>query len=406
MKKTVAVVGAGAAGLMAAGIAAQNGHQVLLFEKNNKVGRKLYITGTGRCNVTNRCDFETLMEHIPRNSRFLYSALKGFGTEDAIAFFENLGVPLKTERGGRVFPVSDKASDIIDALYRFVRKNRVQLIFDPVTELLSEQNKIHGIRTAAGEYAADCVILATGGLSYPGTGSTGDGYRFAEKLGHHITELRPSLVPLCARGNVCGSLQGLSLKNVSVKVWENGKMIHQDFGEMMFTHFGITGPLVLTASAKMRRIGESDYKITIDFKPALDEKQLDKRILSDFLEKQNSDFINALSKLLPRKLIPVVVGMSGIDGRQKVHSVTKEQRTALVKLLKAFPVEISGTAPIEQAVITAGGVDVKEISPKTMESKLMQGLYFAGEILDVDAYTGGFNLQIAWATGYRAGSSV
>lgn len=404
---TVAVIGAGAAGLMAASAAAQAGAQVVLFEKNAKVGRKIMITGKGRCNVTNDCDVPGVLANIPVNPRFLYSALGKCSPADIMAFFEGLGVPLKTERGNRVFPVSDKALDIVDALFFHVKRLGVRLELGcTVEDIETRDGAVCGVRVNGKVFAADRVIVATGGASYPATGSTGDGYTFARVLGHTIIPPRPSLVPLVAEGDVCSKLMGLSLKNVRITVRENEKPIFEDFGEMLFTHFGLSGPLILSASAHMRHFGSRQYRVDIDLKPALDEKTLDKRLLSDFEAHKNSDFINALGELLPRKLIPVVVERSGIDPRVKVHSVTKAQRQALLHLLKAFPVTITGARPIAEAIITTGGVSVKQVSPKTMESKLVKGLYFAGEILDVDAYTGGFNLQIAWATGRLAGQSA
>lgn len=404
---TVAVIGAGAAGLMAASAAAQAGAQVVLFEKNAKVGRKIMITGKGRCNVTNDCDVPSVLANIPVNPRFLYSALGKCSPADIMAFFEGLGVPLKTERGNRVFPVSDKALDIVDALFFHVKRLGVRLELGcTVEDIETRDGAVCGVRVNGKVFAADRVIVATGGASYPATGSTGDGYTFARVLGHTIIPPRPSLVPLVAEGDVCSKLMGLSLKNVRITVRENEKPIFEDFGEMLFTHFGLSGPLILSASAHMRHFGSKQYRVDIDLKPALDEKTLDKRLLSDFEAHKNSDFINALGELLPRKLIPVVVERSGIDPRVKVHSVTKAQRQALLHLLKAFPVTITGARPIAEAIITTGGVSVKQVSPKTMESKLVKSLYFAGEILDVDAYTGGFNLQIAWATGRLAGQSA
>ena len=404
---TVAVIGAGAAGLMAASAAAQAGAQVVLFEKNAKVGRKIMITGKGRCNVTNDCDVPGVLANIPVNPRFLYSALGKCSPADIMAFFEGLGVPLKTERGNRVFPVSDKALDIVDALFFHVKRLGVRLELGCTVEgIETRDGAVCGVRVNGKVFAADRVIVATGGASYPATGSTGDGYTFARVLGHTIIPPRPSLVPLVAEGDVCSKLMGLSLKNVRITVRENEKPIFEDFGEMLFTHFGLSGPLILSASAHMRHFGSRQYRVDIDLKPALDEKTLDKRLLSDFEAHKNSDFINALGELLPRKLIPVVVERSGIDPRVKVHSVTKAQRQALLHLLKAFPVTITGARPIAEAIITTGGVSVKQVSPKTMESRLVKGLYFAGEILDVDAYTGGFNLQIAWATGRLAGQSA
>ena len=402
----IVVIGGGAAGLMAAGTAAEQGARVLLFETNPKVGRKVAITGKGRCNVTNDCDVPTLLANIPVNPRFLYSAFGKWSSVDTMAFFEGLGVPLKTERGNRVFPVSDRATDVVDALWNWVRGAGVKLIHETVTEIHAEGDKLTGVTAGGKRYPADRVIIATGGASYPKTGSTGDGYRFAKQFGHTIVTPRPSLIPLVEKGDVCAEMMGLSLKNVQVTVFENNKKIYSEFGEMLFTHFGVSGPLILSASSHMRHFGSKEYRIEIDLKPALDEKTLDKRLLSDFEKHKNSDFINALGELLPRKMIPVIIAQAGIDPRAKVHSITKAQRQKLLSMLKAFPVEISGARPIDEAIITTGGVSVKEVSPKTMESKKLPGLYFAGEVLDVDAYTGGFNLQIAWATGRLAGLSA
>ena len=403
---TIAVIGGGPAGLMAAGLAAEAGASVTLFEKNPKVGRKLAITGKGRCNVTNNCDVQTVLANVPVNPRFLYSALGRFSPADTMAFFENLGVPLKTERGGRVFPVSDKAIDVVDALFFWVKRAGVTIVNEPVEDILTRDGRVTGVFTGNHDHKADRVILATGGASYPLTGSTGDGYRFAKALGHTIVPPRPSLVPLVEDGTVCQSLMGLSLRNVAITVLENDKTIYQDFGEMLFTHFGLSGPLILSASAHMRHFGSKNYRIEIDLKPALDEKTLDKRVLGDFEKHKNSDFVNALGELLPRKLIPAVIEAAGIDPRVKVHSITKAERASLVRVLKHFPIRISGARPIAEAIVTTGGVSVKQVDPKTMASKVTPGLYFAGEILDVDAYTGGFNLQIAWATGRLAGLSA
>ena len=404
-KLSIAVIGAGAAGLIAAGTAASLGADVLLFETNPKVGRKIYITGKGRCNVTNNCETSNILANIPVNPRFLYSALGNFNAQDTMNFFESLGVPLKTERGNRVFPISDKASDIVDALFSYVKKQGVKIVFHTVNDVLEHQNGFL-IKTDDKQFTVDRVIITTGGASYPATGSTGDGYRFAKNFSHSIVSPRPSLVPLVEKGDTCQKLMGLSLKNVRLTALENNKKIFEDFGEMLFTHFGVSGPLVLSASAHMRHFGSKDYKILIDLKPALDDKTLDKRLLNDFEKYKNSDFINALGELLPRKLIPVIIELAGINPHTKVHSITKAQRASLSKLIKAFPVEISGARPISEAIVTTGGVNVKEINPKTMESKKKTGLYFAGEVIDVDAYTGGFNLQIAWSTGRLAGISA
>ncbi len=401
---TVAVIGGGAAGLMAAGTAAQQGANVLLFEQNEKVGRKLAITGKGRCNVTNNCDTQMFLANVPQNPRFLYSALDALSVQDTMAFFEKLGVPLKTERGDRVFPVSDKALDVVDALYRWVRRSGVTIVHQAVTDVcMQPDGAVCGVTAGGRLHRADRVIVATGGKSYPLTGSTGDGYAFAEKLGHKVTPLRASLVPLVCPGKTCPRLQGLSLKNVTLTIYENDKKIHDGFGEMLFTHFGISGPLVLSASSHMRKWEKATYRAEIDLKPALDEGTLDKRIVSDFSQQLNVDFRNSLGKLLPRKLIPIVVERSGIDPHEKVNAITKQQRRALVQVCKHFSLDISEPRPVEEAIITSGGVSVREIAPKTMQSKKVPGLYFAGEIIDVDAYTGGFNLQIAWSTGYLAG---
>ena len=401
----IIVIGGGAAGLMAAGTAAEHGAQVTLLETNEKVGRKLFITGKGRCNVCNNCDTQTVLQNVPVNPRFLYSALGGFSPEDVMAFFESHGVALKTERGGRVFPVSDKSADIIDALFTWVKRAGVTIKRATAEKLLIEDGVLVGVQAGGARYTADRVIVATGGVSYPQTGSTGDGYRFAEQAGHTIVPANGSLVPLVVP-NGCADLMGLSLRNVQVSVFENGKKLWSDFGEMLFTHFGLSGPLILSASAHMRHFGSKEYHIDIDLKPALDEKTLDKRLLADFDRHKNSDFINALGDLLPRKMIPAVVQASGIDARAKVNSITKAQRAALLDTLKHYRVTVSGKRPVAEAIVTTGGVSVREVSPKTMESKKLSGLYFAGEVLDVDAYTGGFNLQIAWSTGRLAGLSA
>lgn len=402
----IIVIGGGAAGLMAAGTAAEQGARVTLLETNEKVGRKLFITGKGRCNVCNNCDTQTVLQHVPVNPRFLYSALGCFSPADVMAFFEAHGVPLKTERGNRVFPVSDKSSDIIDALFTWVKRLGVTIIQKTAESLAITDGRITGVCAGGKTYHADRVIIATGGASYPQTGSTGDGYRFAREAGHTLVPPNPSLVPLVESGDTCREMMGLSLRNVQVTVYEGGKQIFCDFGEMLFTHFGLTGPLILSASAHMRHFGSKEYRIEIDLKPALDEKTLDKRLLGDFDKHKNSDFINALGDLLPRKMIPTVVRLSGIDPHVKVNSITKAQRASLLHTLKHFSVQVSGKRPIAEAIVTTGGVSVREINPKTMESKKCTGLYFAGEVLDVDAYTGGFNLQIAWSTGRLAGLSA
>ena len=408
MKKIVAIVGGGAAGLMAACAAAENGNDVILFERNTRPARKVMITGKGRCNVTNNCDTETFMQNTPHGSRFMYSAINAFSTEDTMRFFESRGVPLKTERGNRVFPVSDKAVDIVDALVSSVKKLDVKIINSRVTEVICENGKAVGVACENGkDFSADRVIIATGGMSYPVTGSTGDGYKMAESLGHTVTELRPSIVPIMTKESFCSKLCGLSLKNVTLTLFEEGKKkpIFSELGEMMFTDFGVTGPLVLSASAYVNKAPEL-YSIKIDLKPALDADTLDKRILRDFTVESNKDFINALDALLPKRLISVVVNLSGIEPRKKVNSITREERSQLVSLIKGLSLSVLRLRPIEEAVVTSGGISLKEINPATMESKLISGLYFAGEIIDVDCFTGGFNLQTAFSTGYLAGISV
>ena len=403
MNKQIVVVGGGAAGMMAAICAAERGASVTLLEPNERLGKKLNITGKGRCNVTNNADLETLLANTPKNGKFLYSAFSRFDGRDAMAFFEKLGVPLKTERGNRVFPVSDRAFDISGALERRLKALRVSMVRDRAVHLEIEEGTICGVQGERREYPAQAVILATGGVSYPATGSTGEGHRMAAEAGHTVTPLRGSLVPLREQGNLCARMQGLSLRNVGLTVFENSKKIYTDFGELLFTHFGVSGPLILSASAHMRHFEKKTYRLEIDLKPALDEQQLDKRLLSDFTKYANSDFCNALNDLLPQKLIPVVVELTEIPPHQKVHDLTKDQRRGLLQLLKHFPVVIAGPCPVTDVIVTSGGIKVGEIDPKNMESKVVKGLYFAGEVIDVDAYTGGFNLQIAWATGRAAG---
>lgn len=406
MKTEIIVIGGGPAGMMAALSAAEAGCAAALLEPNERLGKKLNITGKGRCNLTNNCDLETFLASTPRNGRFLYSAYSRFTSGDVMAYFEALGVPLKTERGNRVFPVSDRAFDISGALERQLKKQNVAVIRDRAVNLLIRDGALAGAAGERQDYEAPRVIIATGGVSYPLTGSTGDGYRLAEQAGHRIQEPQGSLVPLCAAGELCPALQGLSLKNAGLRVFENDKKIYTDFGEMLFTHFGVSGPMILSASAHMRHFGKKRYRLEIDLKPALEEKTLDQRLLSDFARHANSDFLHALDDLLPRKLIEPFVGLTGVPPRQKVHDLTREQRRRVLTLLKALPVEITGPRPVSEAIVTSGGVAVKEVNPSTMESKLLRGLYFAGEVLDVDAYTGGFNLQIAWSTGRLAGRSA
>ncbi|MBO5210367.1 MAG: NAD(P)/FAD-dependent oxidoreductase [Clostridia bacterium] len=409
--KNIVIIGGGAAGLMAA-ISAANKYQgggakIVVIEKNNRPARKVMITGKGRCNVCNNCDIDTLIANTPRNPRFLYSAFSAFTPQDTIDFFENAGVPLKTERGNRVFPVSDKAVDVVDALVNTAKANGVIIINAEADIVLNENGAIIGVKLANGEVLpADSVVIATGGVSYPVTGSTGDGYRFAKTLGHTVTEVAGSLVPLNCHEGFCTHLSGLTLKNVTLSLFENGKKkpAYSEMGEMLFTHFGISGPLVLSASAYVRQ--GKEYIVLIDLKPALSMEMLDSRILRDFSELQNKDFINSLDGLLPKSLIPVVVKLSGIERDKKVNQISREERMRLCEVIKKLPLHITGLRPVEEAIITRGGVSVKEINPATMESKLITGLFFAGEVIDVDAFTGGFNLQIAFSTGFLAGQNV
>lgn len=402
----VIVIGGGAAGLMAAGTAASMGAKTLLLEKNEKPGKKLFITGKGRCNVTNAAPISDFMEQIPANNRFLYSAFSVFNNEDMRAFLHRAGVPTKVERGGRVFPESDKSSDVLRALSDYAGASL--RLKTKATALITENGIVCGVKTADGKrISAKAVIIATGGLSYPQTGSDGDGYRFAEEAGHTIVPPKASLVPLETKENWAKELMGLSLKNVSLSAFDQkNSIIYEGNGEMLFTHFGISGPMVLSASAHMRDFANNRYRVEIDLKPALDEEKLDARILRDFSDTKNKDFINSLDKLLPQKLIPVIVELSGIDPRKKVNEITRAERLSFVSLLKHLPLTVTKPRPIAEAIITAGGISTKEIAPKTMESKLVSGLYFAGEVIDVDAYTGGYNLQIAFSTGYLAGQSA
>ncbi len=404
------IIGAGAAGLMAAGVLAEHGKKAVVLEKNHHAARKLLITGKGRCNLTNCCDIPEFLENVAAGGRFLYSALSRFSPYDTMAFFENRDVALKVERGQRVFPQSDKAADIADALLRYAQGGDNRIWYDcAVKSLLFENGAVQGVVLADGQKLfSKNVLVCTGGKSYPGTGSTGDGYLFAKQAGHQVNPPVPSLIPLVIRESFCKDAQGLSLRNVSLKAVDGktGKTVFEELGEMLFTHFGVSGPLVLSASCHMRPMEPGRYRLYLDLKPGLNEQQLDARLQRDFEKYHNRDFINALSDLLPRKFIGVMVHESGIPGGQKVNQITKQQRQAFCRLLKAFPMTVEGMRPIQEAIITSGGVELKEIHPKTMESKLAPGLYFAGEVLDTDAYTGGFNLQIAFSTARAAADAI
>lgn len=416
----VIVLGGGAAGMFAAIQAGYAGARVLLLEPNERLGKKLYITGKGRCNLTNHCSWQEVLKNVPRNPRFLYSALSGFTPEDAVTFFESHGCETKTERGNRVFPVSDKAASVVDALKTALGYAGAEVRRARGLELLTAEGRICGVRTDRGTFAAPAVILATGGKSYPATGSTGDGYRLAGGVGHSIVPPVGSLVPMVEDGDFCARMQGLALKNVNVRLYEaprpsgrseesvspvpSAKPVYEEFGELLFTHFGLSGPVILSASAHMEQ--GKRYLVSIDLKPALDEATLDARILRDFADSKNRSFENAITGLYPKTMLPVMVVRSGIPGDTKVNAVTREQRRRLLTLTKHFTLLISGLRPVEEAIVTSGGVSVREIDPKTMASKLVPGLYFAGEVMDVDAYTGGFNLQIAWATAYAAGTAA
>ena len=407
MRKII-IIGGGAAGLIASATAAGRGKDVTVIEKNSRPARKVMITGKGRCNVTNACfDLDDLINSVVTNKRFMYSAFSSFMPYDTIALIEEMGVPTKIERGNRVFPESDKAVDIVDALVKNAKQNGVKFVEGTVASFNTENNVIKSVNLADGTVVdGDAFAICTGGLSYQSTGSTGDGYRLAKSVGHSITDIEPALISLVASNGFVPKLQGLSLRNISIKLLDGEKEIYSDFGEMLFTHYGVSGPVILSASSHMTHPKEHNYKIVIDLKPALDEQTLDKRIQRDFAENTNKDFINSLSKLLPNKLIPVIVNLSGIEPSEKVNQITKVQRQNLVSLLKNFTVNISDFRPINEAIITSGGVDVKEINPKTMGSKIVDNLYFAGEVIDVDAYTGGFNLQVAFSTGYLCGMNI
>lgn len=409
----VVVIGGGPAGMMAAITSAKNGNKVILLEKMERLGRKLLITGKGRCNITSSLPIEEFIENTPGNGQFLYSCFKNFTNKDIINLLNSKGLKVKEERGNRIFPITDKALDVLKCFKETLKDLKVDVRFNTkVNEIIPKQGKFQ-IKTDKEQFEADKVILATGGKSYPLTGSTGDGYKIAEKLGHSITKIKPSLVPLeCYDKEICKSLQGLSLKNVKIELKniQNNKVIYEDFGEMIFTHFGVSGPTILSSSAHLVRyknienlLRDKNIKLKIDLKPALSEEKLNERVLRDFEKTKNKQFKNSLDELLPQKLIPIIIEKSKINPNKKVNEITKKERMELLKLLKNFEVIIKGFRPIEEAIITSGGINIKEIDPKTMESKIVKGLYFAGEIIDVDSYTGGFNLQIAYSTGFTAG---
>lgn len=400
------VIGGGAAGMMCSLVAAQRGLDVILLEPNKTLGRKLRITGKGRCNVTNNCDIKDFLTNIPGDGRFLYSALNRLSPRETMQFFESLGLPLKTERGNRVFPVSDNANDVAGTLARNLERSGVRHIRESAKHIITENGEVTGVKTDSGVISCRAAVICTGGLSYPLTGSTGAGYKMARELGHSIAPCRPSLVPLESDDEYCAQMQGFSLKNVTLSAYENDKLIFRELGEMLFTHFGVSGPLVLSASSHMRNFGSAKYRLSIDLKPALDEKKLDARLLRDFEKYANRDFANSLCDLAGKTMIPVLVELSGIPAEEKVNSITRQQRHDLLRLFKEFSISISGPRPIDEAIVTSGGVLTKEINPRTMESKLVSGLYFAGEVMDIDAYTGGFNLQIAWSTAYVAANSI
>ena len=405
----VLIVGGGAAGMLASIFAARNGHEVHVYEKNEKLGKKLYITGKGRCNLTNACDMDTLFASVRTNSRFLYSAFYGFTNQDAMAFFEDEGLKIKTERGDRVFPLSDKSADVLDTLRRSMRRAGVEVHLNTeVRDLLITDGQAKGLLLAdQTRVDGDAVMVATGGLSYPVTGSTGDGYRFAKEAGHKVTDCIPSLTPFNIREDFVKELQGLSLKNVELRIYNGKKEVFREFGEMMFTHFGITGPLALTASSYVGALAaKQELRAVLDLKPALSEEQLDQRILREFDANQNKSFKNVIGSLFPAKLTPVMIALGDIEPDKKVHDISREERQGFVKLTKSLPMTVTGLRDYKEAIITKGGVAVKEINPSTMESKYVKGLYFIGEVLDLDAVTGGFNLQIAWSTAYAAGNAV
>ena len=407
MIKKAIVIGGGPAGMIACGRLAEGIEKVILIEKNKFLGKKLRITGKGRCNITNNADIEDFIKNVPTNPRFLYSAFYSFTNDDIINLLNEYGVKTKVERGERVFPESDSAKDVADALKKYALKKNVQWVMAEATEIIVNDGVVKGVKTTKGDIFADAVILATGGKSYPLTGSDGKGYKMAEKLGHTIILPKPSLIPIVTHEKWVKDLMGLGLKNIAISVVnKKNKKIYEDFGELLFTHFGVSGPVILSASAHMRDIQKEEYKIEIDLKPALDDEKLDKRIQRDFLEFKNKHIVNALDELLPKALIPVVIKLSGIDAHKPVNEITREERQSLIKTIKSLTVTAKAFRPIDEAIITSGGIKVSEINPSTMESKLVKGLYFAGEVIDVDAYTGGFNLQIAYSTGYLSAISI
>ncbi len=404
----VIVVGGGAAGMMSAIWAARSGHQVVLYEKNDRLGKKIFITGKGRCNFTNACeDIEDLFNSVTTNRKFMYSSFYSFDNQTVLSFFEELGLKYKIERGDRAFPVSDHSSDVILALSKEMKRLGVEVILNSnITDLIVDNGVCKGIRLNNKDYLCDNVIVATGGISYPRTGSTGDGYEFAKKNGHSVTKLYPSLVPFNIKEEFCKDIMGLAMKNISISIKADNKEVYSDFGELLFTHFGVSGPVILSGSAYVHKYIDKKLMLYIDFKPALNDEQLDKRILRDFDKYINKQFKNALDDLLPKKLIPIVIDMSNISSDKKVNEITKQERLYLVNLLKNFPLTINSLRGYDEAIITKGGIAVKEIDPSTMKSKIVDNLYFCGEVLDVDALTGGYNLQIAWSTGYLAGISI
>ena len=405
----VLVIGGGAAGMFAAIFAARNGNEVCLLEKNEKLGKKIFITGKGRCNITNACDIDTLFGSVISNSKFLYSSFYGYTNEDVMEFFEEMGLKIKTERGERVFPESDHSSDVIGTLIKELQRLGVEICLrTEVKRIIKDDRGFRGVILADGKQKfGDACIVATGGYSYQTTGSTGDGYRFAKEMGHEVSEILPALVPLNIKENYVKELQGLSLRNVETVIYDGKKEVYRDFGEMLFTHYGVSGPLILSASSYItKKLKKKEMRLVIDLKPALSETQLDARVLRDFEDNKNKQFKNAIGKLFPSKLIPVMLLLSGIDPEKKVNEISKEERLGFVHLIKHFELTITGTRDFNEAIVTQGGVKTKEINPSTMESKIVPGLYFAGEVLDLDALTGGFNLQIAWSTGYAAGSSI